>query len=157
MVSVSDKVGTVGNRWDKESAGELVDLLAKLGLEQRQACVIGYLATHDEARSHDLEKACDMRQPQVSQATTALRDRGWVKATHEQTSGKGRPPNVYSLDLGLEEVVEEVTARRREQINQEMARIERARSLVQAREGPGSKPDETEPREPEPGPRQGQG
>jgi predicted transcriptional regulator len=115
---------------DAEEADELGELLTSLGLEDRRARVITFLAHHREARSAEIEDACDLRQPQVSQATTALEEQGWVQTGTEQTPGKGRPANVYSLAIGLDEIVEEVTARRREKINRELARIERARNLV---------------------------
>lgn len=104
--------------------------MAHLGLDERHASIISYLALHGEGRSADLEAGCQLRQPQVSQATTRMEERGWLRTGTEKTPGKGRPVNVYSLAIGLGEIVEEITARRREEINRDLARIERAQNLV---------------------------
>lgn len=111
-------------------ADELGDLLAKLGLDDREASVLSFLAHRTEGRSSEIEDNCSLRQPQVSQATTSLEERGWIETGTEKTPGKGRPVNVYSLNLALAEIVEEITARRREEINRDLARIERAQNLV---------------------------
>ncbi len=71
-----------------------------------------------------------MRQPEVSQATKALREKGWVVAHREPTPGKGRPVNVYTLKVSLADIVNEVEALRREAINKELARIEQLKEIV---------------------------
>ncbi len=127
-----------------EDADELGHLLAELGLDERQAHILGFLAHNEDGRSAELEAACDLRQPQVSQATTVLEEQGWLRTDREKTPGKGRPVNVYSLDVQLEDIVGEVIARRREEINRDMARIERIEALVgaEAEIGPASQVDE---------------
>jgi len=127
---VSQGPGRSDERLEGEQARELGELLGQLGLDARQAQVIAFLAEHGEGRSAEIERTCGLRQPQVSQATTTLEERGWIHTRTEKTPGKGRPVNVYGLDLRLGEIVEEVTARRREAINRDLARIERARNLV---------------------------
>lgn len=117
---------------DHETASEIAELLSGLGMEAEEASVIGYLAAHGEGRSASIEDVCKLRQPQVSQATSALEARGWVETDREKTPGKGRPVNVYSLGPSIEDIVEEVTARRREEVNRELARIERLRQLIRA-------------------------
>jgi predicted transcriptional regulator len=89
-----------------EQARELGELLGQLGLDARQAQVIAFLAEHGEGRSAEIERTCGLRQPQVSQATTTLEERGWIHTRTEKTPGKGRPVNVYSLASGLGEIVE---------------------------------------------------
>lgn len=71
-----------------------------------------------------------MRQPEVSQATKALRERGWVVAEPEKTPGKGRPVNNYRLNVSLADIAAEVKARRREAMNKELARIDRLVELA---------------------------
>lgn len=131
-----------------EESQELGELLSDLGLEDRRATIVAFLAHSGEGRSAEIEEACQMRQPQVSQATTSLEERGWIRTHTEKTPGKGRPVNVYSLDLGLGEIVEEVTARRREEINQDLARIERVHNLVDRGQAGVAEPDKRTEREP---------
>jgi predicted transcriptional regulator len=118
---------------------ELATLLERLGIDDREASVIGYLAEHGDGRSSELEDTCNLRQPEVSQATKALRQRGWVEVDHEKTPGKGRPVNVYELSLPLADIVKEVEAERREEINRQLARLERLKAMV---DEPASPPQE---------------
>lgn len=105
-------------------------LLSELGLEEKPARVVAFLAGVGQGRSADLETACSLRQPEVSQATKVLRERGWVVARREKRPGKGRPVNNYRLRISLDDLVNEIEGTRREEINRELARIERLRSLV---------------------------
>lgn len=118
---------------EPEEGRELGELLHSLGVGERPARIIGFLAVHGDGRSAEIEGGLEMRQPEVSQATKALRERGWVAATSEKTPGKGRPVNVYRLAVDLEDIVNEVEARRREAINEELARIDQLRNLVDRR------------------------
>lgn len=115
---------------EPEEGRELGELLASLGVDERPARIVGFLAVEGSGRSAEIEDALDMRQPEVSQATKQLRERGWAVATPEKTPGKGRPVNVYSLKAGLDDIVNEVEALRREEINRELARIDRLRALA---------------------------
>lgn len=142
---------------DEEAANELASLLGGLGLDDKEAHVVAFLAQKGEGRSREIEQSCGLRQPQVSQATTSLRERGWVSAYREKTPGKGRPVNVYELDVSLPDIVEEVTARRREELNRELARIDRARSIADEVAPELGQPGGEEPKRAEHDPAQGQG
>lgn len=123
-----------GGGLDPGEGEELADLLAALGVDERPSRILGFLAVERNGRSSEIEDALGMRQPEVSQATKALRDRGWVVAYPEKTPGKGRPVNNYHLKAPLADIVNEIEAERRERINEELTRIDRLRSLVERRE-----------------------
>lgn len=113
---------------------ELASLLDALGVDERPARVIGFLGVHGNGRSSEIEDELGLRQPEVSQATKHLRERGWVVAVPEKTSGKGRPVNNYHLAVPLADVAGEVEARRREAINEELNRLDRLREITQPAE-----------------------
>lgn len=132
MTDGADRGPTQQGVLDEHEGAQLAELLAALGVDERPARIIGFLAVEGHGRSADIEHALDMRQPEVSQATKALRERGWVVARPEKTPGKGRPVNDYHLDVTLLDIVNEVEARRREEINEELDRIAKLRSIVEA-------------------------
>ncbi|MGH2668240.1 MAG: ArsR family transcriptional regulator, partial [bacterium] len=78
---------------DPELGRELASLLVQVGVDDKPARVVGHLAAFGEGRSADIEGECRMRQPEVSQATKILRERGWIVARREKKPGKGRPVN----------------------------------------------------------------
>lgn len=119
-----------GGYLEPDRGTELADLLHALGVDERPARVIGFLGVHGNGRSAKIEDALGMRQPEVSQATKSLRDWGWVRAEREKTPGKGRPVNNYQLAIPLQDLVAEVEERRREEINEELARLDRLVELV---------------------------
>ncbi|MDX1612535.1 MAG: helix-turn-helix domain-containing protein [Candidatus Thermoplasmatota archaeon] len=116
---------------DDDFERPLYRALTQVGVDEKPARVVAHLVQHGSARSTELEDACDMRQPEVSQTTIDLRDRGWVVATREKRGGKGRPVNHYHLRLALKEIVHEVEAHERERINQALARLEHLRELAE--------------------------
>ncbi len=117
-------------RLKEDESDEFAELLHALGVDRRPSRVVGFLALEGNARSSRIQEALGMRQPEVSQATKALRERGWVVAKPEKTPGKGRPVNNYRLDVSLADIAAEVKAKRREVINEELARIDRLVELA---------------------------
>jgi predicted transcriptional regulator len=139
---VAEDEGTqFGGDLNPDQGQELSDLLHHLGLDERPARVVGFLAVHADGRSSEIEEALDMRQPEVSQATKSLRERGWVEAVPEKTPGKGRPVNNYRLAVPLADVAGEVEARRREEINQQLDRLDRLREIVEGAPEVPAEPD----------------
>jgi len=112
--------------------GELARLLAALGLDEKPARVVAFLATRGRARSADLEKACNLRQPEVSQATKKLRDEmRWVVAQPQKTRGKGRPVNQYTLQVPFTDIIAQLEANKRAQIDEDLRRLDRLRRFAQ--------------------------
>ncbi len=120
-----------GGHLGPERGRELAELLHALGVDKRPADVIGFLSVHGNGRSAAIEEALGMRQPEVSQATKSLRQEGWAVADREKTPGKGRPVNNYRLAIPLADIVAEVAAKRREEIDEELARLDRLVELAQ--------------------------
>ncbi len=109
---------------------EMVALFASLGLDERSAKVLAYLARVPEGASADIEEGCNLRQPEVSLATKGLRSRGWVHTTERHGGGKGRPSNVYRLGLELSAVVDTLEVQKRDEMEAELRKIRRLRAML---------------------------
>ncbi|MCD6492742.1 MAG: ArsR family transcriptional regulator [Archaeoglobaceae archaeon] len=99
---------------DKEE--RIVKLLSETGLNRNIAKVVVFLSKVGEAISRDIERAANLRQPEVSLAMKELKDWGWVKERELKKKGKGRPLKSYKLTLDLKEIVSELVNKKREEI-----------------------------------------
>lgn len=72
------------------------EALIVLGCSNNEAKVISYLTEHDESFQRDIERACDLRQPEVSIALTSLKKLGVVQF-EPVPSVRGRSLKKYSL------------------------------------------------------------
>jgi predicted transcriptional regulator len=109
---------------------EVVEMLSSLGLDHKIAKVITFLAQVDEGKSTDIERGCRLRQPEVSVATKSLRELGWIQTEERKKGGKGRPVHYYRLQLPLPKIIEIIERNKREEIENELAKIEKLKSMV---------------------------
>lgn len=109
---------------------EMVALLSRLGVNRNQAKVIVYLAQVDEALSNELEQGAEMRQPEVSVAVRALRNRGWVAKRDVPTEGKGRPRHSYRLRVPLARILDRIEEDKRRQAQRTFDAVDRLRSMA---------------------------
>ncbi len=100
-----------------EKEEKIVRLLSETGLNKNIAKVVVFLSKSGEAISRDIERAANLRQPEVSLAMKELKEWGWVKERELKKKGKGRPLKSYKLTLDLKEIVSELVEKKREEIN----------------------------------------
>jgi predicted transcriptional regulator len=94
--------------------------------------LITYLKDVDEGSSRDIERATDMRQPEVSIAMRTLRERGWVAEREIKHDGKGRPQKIYALRSTIDEIIEYYEAKKNQEAAQTMGAIQRLKELSSA-------------------------
>lgn len=99
-----------------EAEERMVNLLSEAGLNRNIAKVVVFLAKVGEAVSRDIERAANLRQPEVSLAMKELKDLDWVKERELKKKGKGRPLKSYKLTKELREIVVDLVAKKREEI-----------------------------------------
>jgi len=99
-----------------EKDERIVGLLTEAGLNKNIAKVIIFLSKSGEAISRDIERAANLRQPEVSLAMKELKEWGWVKERELKKKGKGRPLKSYKLTLDLKEIASELIEKKREEI-----------------------------------------
>ncbi len=113
-----------------EKEERIVTLLAETGLNRNIAKVVVFLSKAGEAVSREIERAANLRQPEVSLAMKDLKEWGWVKERELKKKGKGRPLKSYKLTRDLKEIVAELIERKREEITKIEKDLEELEQLV---------------------------
>ena len=113
-----------------EREERIVTLLAETGLNRNIAKVIVFLSKAGEAVSREIERAANLRQPEVSLAMKDLKEWGWVKERELKKKGKGRPLKSYKLTRDLKEIVAELIEKKREEITKIEKDLEELEKLV---------------------------
>ena len=113
-----------------EKDERLVELLTEAGLNKNIAKVLVYLSKVGETVSRDIERAANLRQPEVSIAMKELKEMGWVKDREIKKKGKGRPLKSYKLTLDLKDIVAELVRKKREEIEKLERDLEELEKLV---------------------------
>ena len=116
-----------------EKQKALVDRLVKTGFKKNTAHALVFVASRDEAKRVDIEKATGLKQPEVSMAMQELRERGWAAKRDIKKEGRGTPVHAYYLDASVDEVIkaiEEKEEKRVEEIKQNLDRIKELADTV---------------------------
>lgn len=113
-----------------EKDEKIVKLLSETGLNKNIAKVAVFLSKTGEAISRDIERAANLRQPEVSLAMKELKEWGWVKERELKKKGKGRPLKSYKLTLDLKDIVAELVEKKREEIKRIEKDLEELEELV---------------------------
>ena len=87
---------------------EMVQLMRDLGTSKNVAKAVVFLSKTGEATSRTIETAIYLKQSEVSVAIKTMRDRGWISAKSIRKGGKGRPTQMYSLNLPLKRIVKDI-------------------------------------------------
>lgn len=114
------------------SAGdeEIADIFRDIGLKRSSARVLTLLIKDVDLTSREIEKAVDLRQPEVSIAITDLMKRRWVTIVHQMTENKGRPMKVYHIARTLDEILDELREAVIGSYKQKFENIETVRRLL---------------------------
>ena len=113
-----------------EKDERLIELLSEAGLNKNIARVVVYLSKVGEAVSRDIERAANLRQPEVSIAMKELKETGWIKDREIKKKGKGRPFKSYKLTLDLKDIVTELVEKKREEMRKLEKDLNELESLV---------------------------
>jgi predicted transcriptional regulator len=76
---------------------ENISILISAGLRPHEAKTLIYLFEYKKARSKDIERTMDFRQPEVCVALSMFKTRGWIKKESEKRCITGRPNVNYIL------------------------------------------------------------
>lgn len=75
----------------------VTNALKELGLREKDAKIFSFVLSNDSGvDQHAIERALDLRQPEVSVALHHLIDQRWVKIAGNIQSGR-RPSNIYKV------------------------------------------------------------
>ncbi|MDD1724182.1 MAG: hypothetical protein LUQ07_03530 [Methanospirillum sp.] len=87
---------------------EIAELFSDIGLKINSARVLVLLLRDTDFTSRDMERMCDLRQPEVSIALTDLIKKRWVQVVRQISENKGRPIKIYHLARSLDDILEEL-------------------------------------------------
>lgn len=112
-----------------EKDKEIADALISLGISRNAAIILAYLQNMKSAKSVDLERGANLRQPEVSIAMKQLKKHDWINEREDKKPGKGRPNKIYSLNIGFNEIIAQLEKQQKEEITVAQAKIERLKEL----------------------------
>jgi predicted transcriptional regulator len=113
-----------------EKEKRIVSLLVEIGLSRNIAKIVVLLSRVGEAVSRDIERAANLRQPEVSLAMKDLRAWGWIKEKELKRRGKGRPLKSYKLTIDLRDIVAELVDKRRKEVEKTIKHLNELEELV---------------------------
>jgi len=112
---------------------EIAELFWDIGLRKHNALILVLMIRDVDFTSRDIERACDLRQPEVSIALTSLVKRKWIQVIREYVEHKGRPIKVYHLGKSLDNILEELKGEIIGDYQEKLKEIEIVRELLKSR------------------------
>lgn len=101
-----------------------------LGENRPTATILSYMRNHKTVTSIELEHETGLRQPEVSIGMDILKERGWIKTETKATPGKGRPSNVYTLSVGVDETIQSYQDKEDTKAKKQLGKIEKLKSIT---------------------------
>jgi predicted transcriptional regulator len=113
-----------------EGEEEIAALFWDIGLKKNTARVLVLALWDIDLTARDMERVCDLRQPEVSLAITDLIKRRWIKVVSLLSENKGRPIKIYHLARSLEEILNELKGLIEGDYDKKSEEIEKVRGLL---------------------------
>jgi len=87
------------------------DALKRLGIPKIENRILLCLFEKEGVTAREIERIADLRQPEVSNSTNALKRKGWIKASLTRKEGKGRPYDRFYLAKPIEDIRTDIQER----------------------------------------------
>ena len=113
---------------------EVADLFWDIGLKKNTARVLVLMLRDADLTSREIERTCDLRQPEVSIALKDLMERRWVRDVRKIMENKGRPVNIYHLIKSLDDILDELKRVIVGDYEKKLQEIERVREMLRVKE-----------------------
>ena len=101
-----------------------------IGLKKNTARVLVLLLWDLDLTARDMERVCDLRQPEVSIAITDLMKKRWIRVISQITENKGRPIKIYHLARTLEQILDELRGLIEDDYDKKSVEIEKVREMI---------------------------
>jgi len=95
------------------------DALKRLDIPKIENRILLCLFKKEGITAREIERIADLRQPEVSNSTNALKKRGWIKASLTPKDGKGRPYDRFYLAKPKEAIISDIQERAQKRIETE--------------------------------------
>ena len=114
---------------------EFANLLVLAGIRRNVARVLVYLTYAPEASSREMERATDLRQPEVSVAMAWMTSQGWVVSRETKAENKGRPVKIYQLAMPIGTIMDLIEQAKRNEANQQLKLVQKLKDYLPASSG----------------------
>ena len=109
---------------------EIAELLWDIGLKKNTARVLVLILWDVNCTARDMERICDLRQPEVSIALTDLMKKKWIKVVNLISENKGWPIKVFHLARTLEQILDELKGLIEGDYEKKSGEIEKVREML---------------------------
>lgn len=114
---------------------KLVDILQLLGFKRGTAKTLVYMLIKKTSQTKDIERAMNLRQPEVSIGTTELQKLGILSKRYaHHKRGKGRPTHLYTLNKSVSDVKDFLIKKMQEKIEKTERDLESLKTLMKGGE-----------------------
>ena len=93
--------------------------------------VVVCLFHHPDSASLDMQKSCDLRQPEISQVVKNLENMNILEKSKVKNTGRGRPSYRYSLSKSLPECIDILLRLEQQKIDDKLLQMAEIRSLAE--------------------------
>ena len=119
------------NSEDRDRSNSLVVELESLGINHSMGKVVVCLFHHPDSASLDMQKRCDLRQPEISQVVKNLENLHILEKSKVKNTGRGRPSFRYSLSKSLPECIDILLRLEQQKIDDKLLQMAEIRSLAE--------------------------
>ena len=85
--------------------------LKRLDIPKIENRILLCLFEKEGVTAREIERIANLRQPEVSNSTNALKRKGWIKASLTRKEGKGRPYDRFYLAKPIEDIRTDIRER----------------------------------------------
>jgi len=106
-----------------EKEMKATDALKRLDIPEIENRILLCIFGKEGVTAREIERIADLRQPEISNNTNALKKKGWIKATSTRKEGKGRPYDRFYLAKPIEDIradIQEMVQKKMETEEQDM-------------------------------------
>ena len=112
---------------------EIAEIFNDIGVKRNASRVLVLMIRGFDLTSREIERFCDIRQPEVSIALTDLEKRKWVKKVGQKSENKGRPVLIYHLVKSVDDILDELKKVIVGDYDKKLNEIEKVRELLKER------------------------
>ena len=116
---------------DRDRSNSLVVELESLGINYSMSKVVVCLFHHPDSASLDMQKRCNLRQPEISQVVKNLEIMNILEKSKVKNTGRGRPSYRYSLSKSLPDCIDILLRLEQQKIDDKLLQMAEIRSLAE--------------------------
>jgi len=112
---------------------EIAEIFNDIGVKRNASRVLVLMIRGFDLTSREIERVCDIRQPEVSIALTDLEKRKWVRKVGQKSENKGRPVLIYHLVKSVDDILDELKEVIVGDYDKKLHEIEKVKELLKER------------------------